>query len=94
MHVTLSRKKQIDFKADRLMFLDLASRMKSLYSTSVQHLLKAERSFPSSVSILKSFANGHFLKVVIDTVSSYHRAYFLLGRGGKERIKSFANTIK
>ena len=32
-------------------------------------LHKAERAFLSSVSILKSFANGHLLKVVIVTVS-------------------------
>ena len=68
MYVTLSRKKQTDFKAEPLMFLELASRMKS-YSTSEQYLRKAERAFPSSVSILKSFANGHFLEVVIDTLS-------------------------
>ena len=62
-------KKTIDFKAEPLMFLDLASCMKSLYSISQQYLHKAERTFPSSVSILKSFANGHFLKVAINTVS-------------------------
>ena len=32
-------------------------------------LHKVERAFLSSVSILKSFANGHLLKVVIVTVS-------------------------
>ena len=55
-------KKQIDFKAKPLMFLDLASPMKSLYSTSQQYLHKTERTFPSSVSFLKSFANGYFFR--------------------------------
>ena len=40
MYVTLSRKKQVDFKAESLMFLDLASRMKSLYSISEQYSIK------------------------------------------------------
>ena len=62
MYVIFSCKKQIDFKAEPLMFLDLASCMKSLYSTSEQYLHKAERTFPSSVSFLKSFANGHCFK--------------------------------
>ena len=69
IYVTLSRKKQTDFKPECLMFLDLASCMKLLYFTSEQYLHKAERAFPYSVSILKSFVNGHFLKVVINMVS-------------------------
>ena len=71
------------------MFLDLNSRVKSLHPTSDQYLHKAERSFPSSVSILTSFANGHFSKVVIDTVSFLPPDFFLLSLAGKERIKSF-----
>ena len=67
--------------------------MKSLYSTSERYLHKAERTFPSSISILKSFANCHFLKVEIDTVSFLPLDIFLLGVGGKERIESLANTI-
>ena len=87
-------KEKNDFKAEPLMFLDHASHMKSLYSTSEQYCLKQrERTFPSFVSILKSFTNGHFLKVVIDWFLSNHRTYILLGLRGKERIKSFANTI-
>ena len=43
--------------------------MQSLYSTSKQYLHKADRTFPSLDLILKSFANGHFLKVMTDTVS-------------------------
>ena len=58
-----------------------------------RYLHKAERTLPSSVSILKSFANGHFLKVVIDTVSFLPSDIFLLGSGGKESIKSLTNTI-
>ena len=34
------KKKKIDFKAESLMFLDLASRMKSLYSDSEQYCIK------------------------------------------------------
>ena len=51
------------------MFLGLASRIKSLYSASEQYLHQAERTFPSSVLILKSFTKGRFLKVMIDTDS-------------------------
>ena len=69
MFLDLARKKQINFKAQPLMFLDLASRIKSLHSTLEQYLQKTERNLPSLVSILNSFANGHFLKVVIDKVS-------------------------
>ena len=84
------KKKKKDFKAEPLMFLDHASHMKSLYSTSEQYFLKQrERTFPSFVSILKSFTNGHFLKVVIDQCLSNHRTYILLGLRGKERVKSF-----
>ena len=56
------RKKKIDFKAE-------PSHMQSLYSTLEHYLHKANRTFLSLVSILKSFVNGHFLKVVIDMVS-------------------------
>ena len=49
MYVTLSwkkrRTKQIDFKAEPLMCLDLASCMKSLYHTSEQYCIK-QREFP------------------------------------------------
>ena len=55
-------KKQISFKVE-------SSCMQLLYSTLEQYLHKADRTFLSSVSILKSFADGHFLKVIIDTVS-------------------------
>ena len=68
MYVTLSQKKQIDFNAESLMFLDLASCMKSLYSILEQYCIK-QRDFPSAVSILKSLANGHIFKVVIDPAS-------------------------
>ena len=54
------------------MFLNLASHMKLLLLHKYYHKLvlhKEEITFTSSVSILKSFANDHFLKVVIDTVS-------------------------
>ena len=40
--------------------------MKLLYSTSEQYLHKAERTLPSLLLILRSFRNGHYLKVVID----------------------------
>ena len=50
------------------------------------YLDRAERTFPPSVSILKSFANGNFLKLVIDMVFFLPQIYFLLGVGGKERI--------
>ena len=40
--------------------------MKLLYSTSEQYLHKAERTLPSSLLILRSFRNDHYLKVVID----------------------------
>ena len=42
-----------------LMFPDLASSVKSLYSTSEQYWHKAEKTFPSLVEIM-SFENGHF----------------------------------
>ena len=40
MYVTFSWKKQTDFKADSLMFLDLPSRMKLLYSIPEQYCIK------------------------------------------------------
>ena len=56
------------------MLLDFASRIKCLASGIVFHfgakMRKAEKTLPSSVSILKSVTNRNFLKVVIDTVSS------------------------
>ena len=62
MYVTLSRKKQINFNAERKMFLDLASHMKSMYSTLELYLHRAGRTFPSSVSVLNSCANEPFFK--------------------------------
>ena len=76
--------KQINFKAEPLMFLNLASCMKLLFFILEQYLHKADRTFLSSASILKSFANGHFLKVVIDIYS-----FFTI----RKRIKSLANTV-
>ena len=71
---TFFHEKKIDFKAEPLMFLDLASCIKCLASGIVFHfgakMRKAEKTLPSSVSILKSVTNRNFLKVVIDTVSS------------------------
>ena len=64
---TFSHEKKIDFKAEPLMFLDLASRVVFHFGAKI---CKGERTLPSSVSILKSVTNGDFLKVVIDTVSS------------------------
>ena len=62
-------KNQMDLKAEPSMFLDLASRMKSLHSASEIYLHRAERASPTLVSILKSFVYGNFLKVLIDMVS-------------------------
>ena len=44
------------------MFLDLASHMKSMYSTLELYLHRTGRTFPSSVSVLNSFANEPFFK--------------------------------
>ena len=52
------------------MFLDFASYMKSLYSTVEKYLHKAERTFPSLFSILKSSKNGQFLKVLPSVIFS------------------------
>ena len=75
--------KQINFKAEPL-FLNLASCMELLFFTLEQYLHKADITFLSSASILKSSANGHFLKVVIDIYS-----FFTI----RKRIKSLANTV-
>ena len=66
------KKKKIDFKAE-------PPHMQSLYSTLEHYLHKANGTFPSLVSILKSFSNGHFLKVVIDTVSFLPSGIFSSG---------------
>ena len=86
---TFSHEKKIDFKAEPLMFLDLASRIKCLASRVVFHfgakIRKGERTLPSSVSILKSVTNGNFLKVVIDTVSSQPSNIFSSGSRRKRK---------
>ena len=79
------KEKKIDFKAEPLMFLDLASHMKSLYFTSKQYLHKVERTVPSLVSILKLFANGHFLKAVIDRASVLPLLIFSSGSQSKRK---------
>ena len=79
------KEKKIDFKAEPLMFLDLASHMKSLYFTSKQYLHKVERTAPSLVSILKLFAYGHFLKAVIDRVSVLPLLIFSSGSQSKRK---------
>ena len=80
LYNTFFKKKKIDFKAE-------PSRMQSLHSTSEQYLHKADRTFPSSVSILKTFANGHFLKVVMDTVSFLPSDIFSSGSLSKRNSK-------
>ena len=72
MYVYNTFTKQINFKAEPLVFLNLASCMKLLSFTLEQYLHKADRTFLSSASVLKSFANGHFLKVVIDIYSLFY----------------------
>ena len=79
------KKKKNDFKAEPLMLLDLASHMKSLYFTSKQYLHKEERTVPSLVSILKLFANGHFLKAVIDRASVLPLLIFFSGSQSKRK---------
>ena len=85
MNVTFSQKKKIDFKAEPLMLLDLSSHMKSLYFTLKQYLHKVERTVPSLVSILKLFANGHFLKAVIDRASVLPLLIFSSGSQSKRK---------
>ena len=75
------------------MFLDLESRMKSMYSTSEQYVLKAERTFSSWISILKSFANSHFLKVVIGTVSFLPSDIFFFWVSEEKKELSFSQTV-
>ena len=79
------KEKKIDFKAEPLMFLDLASHMKSLYFTLKQYLHKVERTVPSLVSILKLFVNGHFLKAVIDRASVLPLLIFSSGSQSKRK---------
>ena len=52
------------------MFLDLAPRMKSLYSNLEQYLHRAGRTFPSSVSVLNSFADEHFFSFLQSDIFS------------------------
>ena len=79
------KKKKNDFKTEPLMLLDLVSHMKSLYFTSKQYLHKVERTVPSLVSILKLFANGHFLKAVIDRASVLPLLIFSSGSQSKRK---------